>query len=857
MPSQISPNRLSTPIGWALLIAVLCGMAALIHQLIWTRRMIDLLGASHESTARVFGTFFLGLAIGAAIAAISVHRIQRPWRCLAGAEVLVIFFSIPIFLLPWWSEGMWQFLGSEALLDWRGRAIKLITSILVVLPPATAMGLTLPIICYAVLSDKHRLGREGIWLYASNTLGGMLGLVLVSLLLLIWFGASGAMFFAIGLNVVVVVLAMGLDATTKTSNPNRIEEKTEHSLPSDLINTATTSFGFRSSAFTSLRLPLLVAFVSGFGVLAYEVAAVQVAMLVAPLSFYAPAIILAVIIGMLAVGAALTPLAIRFFHSPERFLVLILSMTGCLTTITPFWFLLVAKQVGGLEGSGSFLLWWINTLILILITIGPAILCSAFVFPATLAWIGRTGDPLGRRLGWLLALNGLGGWLGAEIGYRFLLPIWGLYPSFGLVGLIYLILAITLCSKIKDVDSFYRFAVGGLMTCLFLVLTWLPKLPTINPSLGFELVASRSGREGTVAVINQPNDQRAMLMSNQYVLGSTAARWEQERQAHLALLLHPQPSEVAVIGLATGMTAGAALQHSTVQNLTVIELSPLVLDLAQEHFQKYHGSLFSDPRTRIVQEDGRTYMAATTEKYDVIIGDLFLPWGPGEARLFSREHFQSVKQSLRSGGVYCQWLPMFQLTDQQFQIIASSFADAFEEVDLVVNGFDLNQPALGLIGFSDASLDLSEIRLRIERCQTDGVLDPIVRHEDGFQLAYLGKWNIDRSLPLNTLDNLLIELDAGRLRVTGRPFDLYQIGPRWIEWLRKANIHWNENQMGESNQPKLIQFLEYELRLRKQPLVIVPDHLLDSIQAIRRDPAADRSRWPAHSTWLTEESSYQ
>ena len=45
-------------------LAFLSGSVALAHELLWTRRLIDLLGATESVTGRVLGLFFLGLALG-------------------------------------------------------------------------------------------------------------------------------------------------------------------------------------------------------------------------------------------------------------------------------------------------------------------------------------------------------------------------------------------------------------------------------------------------------------------------------------------------------------------------------------------------------------------------------------------------------------------------------------------------------------------------------------------------------------------------------------------------------------------------------------------------------------------------
>jgi spermidine synthase len=832
-------------------IAVFSGMAALTHQLIWTRRLIDLLGGSQESAVRVFGTFFFGLAIGSALAAWLIPGIRRPVRWLAAIELLVILFSLPAIFLPWWSAGLWEAVGTEILLDWRGNLIKLGTSVLVIFLPSLAMGFTLPLLCLALLSYQQQLDREGIWLYAANTLGGMLGLLLTSLLLLEKLGVLGTLLAAVGISWLVIGLAIHLD---------RNQALAGLCLPEKLLNGTVDLQGNESGRGKTHMywIVLMVSFLSGWGILSYEVLALQLAMLVAPLSFYAPAAILTVIIGLLAAGALITPVSIQFFGKAENLIVWALSITGCLFMLTPIWFLTVVSRLGGMLAVSQFETWLVMVTLLILISIGPAIFFASFVFPAVLAWLGREKDPQGKTVGWLLAINGLGGLLGAELGYQVLLPQLGLYPALGAIGIVFLSTSLMLGNYVGSSEKAYRFSVIGLLLGLFLVFNWLPKLPLINPHLGFEIIAAHSGREGTLAVVGQPGNQRAMLLSNQYLLGSTAARWDQERQAHLPLMLHPNPQEVAVIGLATGITAGAVLQHSNLQRLAVIELSPVVIELAADHFSDFHGPLFQDPRTKIINEDGRIYMAAAQQQFDLVIGDLFLPWGPGEGRLFTKEHFRSVHDALKSGGVYCQWLPMFQLTDLQFQVIAETFQNVFPEVHLLANGFHIDQPAMALVGFRGSGLDWDTIESRILEVRRDRILDPLVRNRNGLASVYLGQYNGTGNVPHNSLDNLWIELNAGRLRVVSQPWETYLVAERWLSWLEHnaghpSPIQWAPNQREDVRQPPLFsRIINHEIIRRNQPLAFIPADLLDWFREIRDDLEADRRRWPGTGNWLSD-----
>src|ERR1043166_500424 len=169
-------------------LALASGFAALTHELLWTRRLIDLLGASAESSSRVFGFFFLGLALGSAVAARLIHRVERPWRVVALAEAGVAVFALPMMVLPQSTDWIWPTLGMERLVQWPGVMVKTIVSAVVILPSAVCMGLVLPFLSHGLLRWPHRLETDGARLYALNTLGGAIGLLTAVLGMLPWFG---------------------------------------------------------------------------------------------------------------------------------------------------------------------------------------------------------------------------------------------------------------------------------------------------------------------------------------------------------------------------------------------------------------------------------------------------------------------------------------------------------------------------------------------------------------------------------------------------------------------------------------------------------------------------------------------
>src|SRR6185369_10562364 len=76
-------------------------------------------------------------------------------------------------------------------------------------------------------------------------------------------------------------------------------------------------------------------------------------------------------------------------------------------------------------------------------------------------------------------------------------------------------------------------------------------------------------------------------------------------------------------------------------------------------------------------------------------------WRPGEGALYTREHFEAVHASLSDHGLFCAWIPMFQVQQSEFQIILRTFLDVFGQAYLWRGDFSPNQTAYGLLAFRD------------------------------------------------------------------------------------------------------------------------------------------------------------
>jgi spermidine synthase len=809
------------PVATLVLLSFLGGAAALIHQLIWVRRLVDVAGATADTFACVTGTFFLGLALGGWLA--SHTNETRRHRLLGGvaiAELLIAALAAGVLLAP----------GSGALfsLPVPATVLRLLISLLLIAPPAVCMGLTTPwLIETAALSGK----RVAIPIYAFNTLGAVAGVLLALTVLLPAWGTVGTGLVAVGINLVIAcsVLAMGAWRWPGFRGAGGVDGVT---------------VGWCS-----------LAFVSGFVVLGSEVVAQLQFTQVAVNSHFASGIVLALVLLGLAIGALISPpllgLASRWGPGERSPIIaslhlLFVGLGAAAVQPALFWLALGNLDYRPYQvGVGAYLS---SMLIPGLLSIGLPFVGMGIVFPSLLRAGEQARLPQG-FVGRLLAWNGLGGWLGAEMTQGLLLPklgLWGVAP-FVVVPIAAITGIVIFQYNKRSAGGAFAILAGGL-----LVWALFSGRPQVAPSSEDAVRAVAIGREGVVAVVSgRENDlDWRILFNNSYTLGGSLAAANQERQAHLPILLHGKPKRVATLGLATGSTASGCLVHPSVERVDAIELSPLVAGFARRYFAPFNRDFFCDPRSNPILADARWEIARRPSTYDVVIGDLFLPWRSGEGRLFTHEHYAAVKRSLTPGGLYCQWLPMYQLTKAQFDAIAATFLEVFPNAFLIRGDFYSAQPILGLaggLGLEDIAWEqVAEASARAR----DASRDPVARHVEGVAMMVIGplaRANPDQAKRVITLNNGWLEWEAGRNLIEG--------GEPWFAGVALAYYIRERHAAGEPRVPISMK-RSHEAGQYFLTLAVAHEGKVDTGQllprfldflpsALRNDPDVDWQSWPS------------
>ena len=198
----------------------LSGIAGLIYQVLWLRRLSVVFGVTVYAASTVLAAFMAGLAIGSALSARVLGRRIAPLAAFGIAEILIGVTGLLSPLLLDAASALYIALHAIAPGSLAVQTVaRLVSSLAILALPTTMMGITLPLLTAAVTRQKDSAGTSVSWLYALNTLGAMTGTLLAGYILIPAIGIRAAFLLAATLNVLVGAAALLL---SRTQSVNRI-----------------------------------------------------------------------------------------------------------------------------------------------------------------------------------------------------------------------------------------------------------------------------------------------------------------------------------------------------------------------------------------------------------------------------------------------------------------------------------------------------------------------------------------------------------------------------------------------------------------------------------------------------------
>lgn len=790
--ARVSAAQVDRHAGLTIVLMVFfSGFAGLIYQVLWMRQLGFLFGNTAQAASVTLAAFFAGLGLGSWWWGRRVSKSAQPMRLYAGLEFGIALAALTYFGVLQGFRVLYPLVYSSVQAEAWLFCLKFVLALVLVFPAACCMGGTIPVISQVMIRERSRFGRTASLLYGINTLGAACGVLSAAFIWIPEFGFAasyaGALFVSLGIGLWAWKLSR--------QKSNQLDSPVDHAEDKD------PQPGQRAPLPRRLAVGGLC-FFSGFVVLALEVVWMRVYAQVHENSVYAYAVILAVVLLCLALGAGISALLSRFARQPLLVLGVLTTSGGILLVLGPSLLMHVTQGLKPVQEIDAWGVYVRSLMLMVFQGIGFPCILLGTVFPFLMKLAERDLRVPGQVLGQLLALNILGAVAGSLMCAFVLLPEWGMWGTLKLLAALYLVVALLLPVGWAGLGLTLRAVGTGALLLLFTVFD-PSRLPLMSPSSRWQparVLQLWEESDCSVTAIERPNGHRAILVNSSYALGSTAAYTEQANQSRIPLYLFPDTRSICFIGLGTGISAGAALDKSfpKVERVVSCELSAAVVEAAKTWMPPIMlGGLFTDPRSEVRIEDGRHYLMAGQERFDMINADLFLPYRRGTGSLYSRNHFLSVRDSLNPQGVFVQWLPMYQLTEYEFAVICKTMLEVFQEVTMWRNNFVPGEEKIALIArrqaipFPVPAAGNREAMLEaVHGLHWSQTVPDMVRVErESMPFFYAGNLSaagvLFESYPVNT-DNLpIIEYQTPKLfrEVAARDKVIWCVGPKLANWI--------------------------------------------------------------------------
>jgi spermidine synthase len=670
-----------------LLAYTLSGCAALAYEVVWTRVLALRMGHSIAAVSSVLAAVLGGMALGALVAGGPASR-RTPGGAIRFYGWLEVAIAISAPAVPVVLR-LFDPLLAHAYSDGQGAwfaLVRVLTSLAVIGLPAAAMGATFPVAARAVVARPELAGGSAGGLYAANTLGASIGAAVTALVLVPEAGLARTTWIAAGTN----LLAAGIAFTVAGRWPHKPE------LPTRSVDGHRRQAVVRSqNPDRHLRTAAGAVAITGIVALANEVIWTRVLALIVGPTIYAFGTMLAIFIAGLAVGSALGSRVVDRLRHPRGALAVVLIAVAA-APVVGMAFVEGWSMRAAAVGSATYarfadaLRMQALTAAALLLPLAMA-LGAAFPLSIRVA-VGKHGS-VARAASVLYAANTAGAIAGALLAGFFLVPRLGLQSAIlttsagalvaaalllveGSTSRKVVVLAAVVMAAAAGVWMIPRWDMALLSSGAYKYASYTQGSGNTFPIRAGSVLFHREGAGGTVDV-RRTAGMLTLSIDGKIDASTGGDMLTQKLLAHLPLLLHPRPARVAIIGLGSGVTLGAALVHPVVR-ADVIEISPEVVQASTFFAVENHDAL-SNPRARLIVGDGRTHVLLTRNRYDVVISEPSNPWMAGVASLFTREFFVGVRRILTREGIFCQWAHTYDISDADLRSIAATFRSVFPD----------------------------------------------------------------------------------------------------------------------------------------------------------------------------------
>lgn len=684
-PLQLNPV-------WYYWIFAASGFAGLIYESIWARYLKLFLGHAAYAQVLVLAIFLLGLALGAAWCARISHRLPRPLLGYVAIEIVVAlaavyFHDIFTWVQSWAVDSVLPGIASDSAAE----AFKWTLAAALILPQSILLGATFPLMSAGLLRLwPEQRGHLVAALYFSNSLGAAAGVLTSGYLLIPLLGLPGTVTVAGLINTAAAAAVWALGHLfNDTGAPLAPAANSNDTAPARLK-----------------RMVLLVAFGTGLASFVYEILWIRMLSLLLGSSTHTFEIMLAAFI----LGLALGSLLVRKRANRGDNLLGLLGTVQVLMGIFALWSLFCFPLM--YEALKIFLRdiprddvgYWSYTALQLLLAMGmmlPATLCAGMTLPLLTRSLMDAGGE--GAVGKVYAANTLGAIVGVVLALHLLLPLAGIHLGMLMAAALDMAIGVALLVTAMRQRALFTAGVGVAALALAAVFGGISvqiaaagvfrqqsdTLPNV--------VFYQDGKTASIAVTevereNSPYTSRALKTNGKsdaaVIFGGTPGTdgytvddTTMVMLGLLPLLYNPDIERAMNIGFGSGTTSRTLLLSPVLQQLDNVEIEPAVLAAARTLGSRI-APVFDDPRNAVLFNDAKSVLTRTQQPYDVIISEPSNPWISGIANLFTKEFYARVRSALTDGGLFVQWLPLYETDPGSVASVAAALAEVFDNIHI-------------------------------------------------------------------------------------------------------------------------------------------------------------------------------
>jgi len=630
----------------------------LVYEVIWDRLLSLYLGITVHASTIVVSAYMAGLAAGSYFIGKKAQNSKDPYMLLSVILILIASVNLAVYYLL------------LIIPDIKIQALIYPYSLGIVFMSAFFIGGVMPVVSRMFIESGNNTSQSIGNTFGADTIGSSLGGILAGFVLLGSLGMKNSIWLMTGLN---LIMAAAVFFMPKNKPQAYVKEEKVRSKKQAQI---------KFSSFP--KTALAVAFISGFVGLIAQIVWMRIFKVYLTNTSYTFSLIVSVTIFGYFIGTMIFRQVFKTERDHHKILLISLFFSGLIILSgviifinAPEWIILPLHE--SLKTPATRIL--LPPVILSLLTVLPQAILSGFIFSNAIKLYDDKSETLSTGFSRIYFINTLGAFTGPFTAAFVLIPGIGAVKSLMLISFIAMTCPLILIFKSKQSANKAVLIFGSVCAVIVFAMLFTKPVKIMPPSFSQDEREILFYKEAVEATLVVGKDKKTGLnytyFNNNSVIGSSYDAVKAVKLlGHLPFLTGKVPENVLIVGFGIGVTTSTVLLHREVRSVECVELAEELKEAAG-FYKDLNNDVVSDPRLKIIGNDGRHYLQMSDKKYDLISSD---PTHPvlGSGGLYSKEYFQLCYDHLSDDGMVTQYLPLHKLLPKDYAGIIRTFNSVFE-----------------------------------------------------------------------------------------------------------------------------------------------------------------------------------